>query len=55
MQKEPRDAEILMRTAVAAGDAKAAQPALDWLRTSRYQDPRLDKLAQELAANGATR
>ncbi len=55
VQKEPRDAEILMRTAVAGGDAKAAQPALDWLRTNRYQDPRLDKLAQELAAKGATR
>ena len=55
VQKEPRDAEILMRTALAAGQAKAAQPALDWLRTSRYEDPSLDKLAQQLVAQGATR
>lgn len=55
VQKEPRDAEILMRTALAAGQAKAAQPALDWLRTSRYEDPALEKLAQQLAAQGATR
>lgn len=55
VQKEPRDAEILMRTALAAGQAKAAQPALDWLRTSRYEDPAFDKLATQLAAQGATR
>ncbi|MRD48470.1 hypothetical protein GHT07_14375 [Caenimonas koreensis DSM 17982] len=53
-QKEPRDAEILMRTALAAGDAKAAQPALDWLRTSRYEDPTLSALASKLAEKGAT-
>ncbi|WP_395685067.1 hypothetical protein [Caenimonas koreensis] len=53
-QKEPRDAEILMRTALAAGDAKAAQPALDWLRTSRYEDPTLSALASQLAEKGAT-
>ena len=55
VQKEPRDAEILMRTALAARQAKAAQPALDWLRNSRYEDPALDRLAAQLAAQGATR
>ena len=55
VQKEPRDAEILMRTAIAAKQPKAAQPALDWLRTSRYEDPAFDKLAAQLAAQGATR
>ena len=55
VQKEPRDADALLRTALAARDARAAQPALDWLRSSRYEDPRLDKLAAELAALGATR
>lgn len=55
VQKEPRDAEIVMRTALAAKQAKAAQPALDWLRTSRYEDPAFDKLAAQLAAQGATR
>jgi Tfp pilus assembly protein PilF len=55
VQKEPRDAEILMRTALGAKQAKAAQPALDWLRTSHYEDPAFDKLAAQLAAQGATR
>jgi tetratricopeptide (TPR) repeat protein len=55
VQKEPRDAEILMRTAIAAKQPKAAQPALNWLRTSRYEDPVFDKLAAQLAAQGATR
>lgn len=55
VQKEPRDAEILMRSAVAAKQAKTAQVALDWLRTSRYQDPAIETLAGQLAAQGATR
>ena len=50
VQKEPRDAEILMRAALAAKDAKAAQPALDWLRSSKYEDARLGKLAEQLGA-----
>lgn len=54
-QKEPRDAEILLRTALAANQPKAAQPALDWLRTSGYEDPALARLADQLAAKGATR
>ncbi len=55
VQKEPRDAEILMRAALAAGQAKTAQPALDWLRSSRYEDPAMTGLAAQLAAQGATR
>ena len=55
IQKEPRDAEILMRTALAANQAQAAQPALDWLRSSRYEDPAISALATQLAAKGATR
>jgi tetratricopeptide (TPR) repeat protein len=54
-QKEPRDAEILMRSALAANQPKAAQPALDWLRNSRYEDTALAKIADQLAAKGATR
>lgn len=54
-QKEPRDAEILMRTALAAKQPKEAQPALDWLRSSRYEDAALDALAKQLAEQGATR
>jgi len=55
VQKEPRDAEILLRAALAAQQPKAAQPALDWLRSSRYEDPAFDRLAVQLAAQGATR
>ena len=50
IQKEPRDAAMLLRAALAANDAQAAQPALDWLRTSGYEDARLVKLADELRA-----
>ncbi|TAG34273.1 MAG: hypothetical protein EAZ34_06030, partial [Polaromonas sp.] len=55
VQKEPRDADILMRAALAANQAKSAQPALDWLRTSRYEDPAISQLASQLASKGATR
>jgi hypothetical protein len=54
-QKEPRDAEILLRAALAANQARAAQPALDWLRSSRYEDPVIAKLAEQLSAQGANR
>ena len=54
-QKEARDAEILLRAALAARQPKAAQPALDWLRTSGYEDPALAKLADQLAGQGAKR
>jgi tetratricopeptide (TPR) repeat protein len=54
-QKEARDAEILLRAALAAKQAKAAQPALDWLRSTKYEDPALAALADQLAAQGARR
>ena len=55
VQKEPRDADILMRAALAANQAKLAQPALDWLRSSRYEDPVMNQLATQLASKGAAR
>jgi len=48
LQREPRDARILMEAALAAKQLLAAQPALDWLRTSGYEDPLYAKLAQQL-------
>ena len=54
-QKEARDAEILLRAALAAHQPKAAQPALDWLRSTHYEDPALARVADQLAAAGATR
>ena len=55
IQKEPRDAAMLLRAALAANDVKAAQPALDWLRTSGYEDARLAQLAAQLAAAGGAK
>jgi Tfp pilus assembly protein PilF len=47
-QREARDAEVLLRAAVAAKQPQAAQPALAWLRSSGYEDPELQKLAGAL-------
>jgi len=52
VQKEPRDAETLMRAALAAGQPKAAQPALDWMTSSGYEDPPMQALAVKLVAGG---
>ncbi|MDP1953728.1 MAG: hypothetical protein Q8K71_04560 [Polaromonas sp.] len=54
-QKEPRDAEVLMRAALAAKQPRAAVPALDWLRNSKYEDPALKALADKLSTPGAGR
>ena len=48
LQREPRDARILLEAALAAKQPRAAQPALDWLRASGYEDPLYAKLAQQL-------
>jgi hypothetical protein len=47
-QKEPRDAEMLLRAALAANQPAAAQPALEWLKASGYEDPPLQQLAVKL-------
>jgi Tfp pilus assembly protein PilF len=52
-QKEPRDAEILMRAAIAANSPKAAEPALVWLKSSNYEDPHMASLAAQLTQAGA--
>lgn len=49
-QREPRDAGILLEAALAAGDRAAAQPALDWLARSGYEDPAMDRVADALKA-----
>lgn len=48
LQREPSDAQVLLEAALAAKDPAAAQPALDWLRTSGYEDPGYAKLARQL-------
>ncbi len=47
VQREPADARILLESALAAGDADAARPALDWLRESGGS-PALLALARRL-------
>ena len=49
LQKEPRDAEVLMRCALAAKDAATAEPALAWLKQNKYEDAHLADLAAGLA------
>jgi tetratricopeptide (TPR) repeat protein len=48
VQREPRDARILLEAALAAKDPAGAQAALDWLRSSGFQDPRMMALAKDL-------
>lgn len=54
LQREPRDARILLEAAAAANDIEAARPALDWLARSRNEDVYLNRLARRLKG-GATR
>lgn len=49
VQREPRDARILLEAAIAAQDAAAAQAVRDWLRSSGFEDARLRRLGQESA------
>jgi tetratricopeptide (TPR) repeat protein len=56
VQREPRDARILLEAAVAAQDSASAQPARDWLRTSGFEDARLRRLGLASGTDtGATR
>ena len=49
-QREPRDAAILLESALAARDNRAAQPALDWLMQSGFEDASLRRNAEALKA-----
>jgi hypothetical protein len=55
LQKEPRDAEVLMRCALAAKDTAAAEPALTWLKQNKYEDAHLADLAAGLAKLGGSK
>jgi tetratricopeptide (TPR) repeat protein len=48
LQREPRDARILLEAALAMKDPAAAQGALDWLERSGCEDPILRQIAQKL-------
>ena len=49
VQKEPRDARILLETAWAAQDRPAARAALDWLHSSGFEGVELRRLARQFA------
>lgn len=51
LQREPRDARILLEAALAMKDPAAAQGALDWLERSGHEDPGLRATAQRLKAS----
>ena len=48
VQREPADARVLLESAFAAGDRQAAAAALDWLRDTGIDAPRLRGLAKQL-------
>jgi len=52
-QRETADARVLLEAARADGDAGAAAPALQWLRRTGNQAPRLLQLAQALGQDRA--
>jgi tetratricopeptide (TPR) repeat protein len=45
VQREPRDARIVLEAALAARDSIAAKPVQDWLQSSGFEDPRLRQMA----------
>ncbi|MDO9279879.1 MAG: hypothetical protein Q7U05_15100 [Polaromonas sp.] len=49
VQREPRDARVLLEAALAAGDSAAAQPARDWLKSSRFEAATWRQLGQATA------
>lgn len=48
VQREPDDARILLESALAAGNSKAAQPVLEWMASNKVEDVRLNRLASRL-------
>lgn len=48
-QKEPRDARVLLESALVAKDGDGAKAARDWLQSSGFEDARLRTLAAQIA------
>ncbi len=53
MQREPADARVLLRAALAAKQPQAASPVLDWLRQTGLEDVYLRPLAAQLGGGAA--
>jgi Tfp pilus assembly protein PilF len=50
LQREPRDARMLLEAALAMNDPGAGKDALEWLERSGHEDPSLRRTAQKLKA-----
>jgi len=50
IQREPRDARVLLEAAIASRQPEAAQPVLDWMAETHIEDWYLQRLADQLAA-----
>ncbi len=50
LQREPRDARVLLEAALVMRDPDAAKPVLTWFDASRHEDPILRRLARQLAS-----
>lgn len=49
-QREPVDARLLLQAALAATTKAAAQPVLEWMRRTKIEDVRLERLTAQLMA-----
>lgn len=52
VEREPRDALVLLEAAIAAGDPASAAPVRDWLSASGFEDPATRHLADKLFGGG---
>src|SRR6266705_1731491 len=50
LQREPRDARMLLEAALAMNDPGAGKDALEWLERSGHEDPGLPRTAEKLKA-----
>jgi len=50
LQREPRDARLLLEAALAMNDSGAGKDALEWLERSGHEDPGLRRTAEKLKA-----
>jgi hypothetical protein len=53
LQKEPLDAILFVQAALALGQARAAEPVVEWAEQTGYTDPQLSALMQQLKAHAS--
>lgn len=49
VQREPWDARILLKASLAAKNARAARPILDWIAQRKLEDVQITQLSQQLS------